>query len=167
MQQDALDDAHLLRLLRHLDDAAVRVAAIVAVGQLSPPLVGVVFQFLLVEVLVEHLDGTATHGDGDDAHPLIGKFLDHRAAEIVAGPQFSHRADDGALGCVPVAERSLGVVEVAGGQHLEARVHVAHVLRFPLGVAFHVRLSETNVDVEVRVCLAVRALQGGRQQSDA
>ena len=68
MQEDALDDTCFLCLACHVDEALVGIAAIVVFGDGRPPLIGVVGQFLLALVLVEHLNGRATHGHSHDTH---------------------------------------------------------------------------------------------------
>ena len=73
------------------------------------------------------------------------------------GAKSSVGADDRTLCLVPVAQRTLGTAEVAGGQHLEAWIDVALVHFLPLGVTLHVRLSKTNVDVEIGVHFPFRS----------
>ena len=138
VQQDALDDAYLLSLLGHLDDAAVRVLAVVIPGYLSPPLVIIFFVFLFVHILVEHLDGTATHRNGNDTDLFVGEFLYHRTTEIVRRSKFAHRVDDRTLGLVPVAQSTFRFVKVARCQHLETLIDIPFVLGFPIGIALHI-----------------------------
>ena len=163
VQQDALDDTCLLGLPGHLDDAAVRVCAIVIPGYLSPPLIVIVFVFLLVQILVEHLDGTAAHSNGNDTDLLVGEFLYHRTTEIVGRSQFAHRADDRAFGLIPVAQCTLGIVKVARCQHLETLIDIPFVLGFPLGIAFHIRLPETDIDIEIGINFCVHIEIAGHQ----
>ena len=120
-------------------------------GEYRPPFIGVVGEFLLAFVLVEHLDGAASHGYGDDTDlDVLGQCGDHGAAEVVAHAEFPDGADDRAVGDVLVAEHAGGAGEIGGGEHPEAAVH-AFVAGLPLGIALHVGLSEAEVDVEVGV----------------
>ena len=119
MQQDALDDTYLLGLLGHLDDATIRIFTIVVSGNLSPPLVVVLLIFLLVLILIEHLNRTTTHSYCNDTNLMVGKIGNHRTAEIIGRTELANRTDNRTLGYIPVAQRTLGAVEVAGCQHLE------------------------------------------------
>ena len=115
MQQDTLDDTHLLGFLGHLDNTSVRVTAIVIFSQGHPPLAGIVFHLLFIQVFIEHLDRTAAHGHGNDANLLVWQFSNHRTTEIVCRTQFSIRADNGTLCSVPITFCTLWGREVAGG----------------------------------------------------
>ena len=155
MQQDTLDHTYLLSLLRHLDNTAVRIFAVVIPGNLSPPFVIVLFVFLLIQVLVEHLNRAATHGNSDHTDLLVRQLLHHCAAEIVSRAKLTNRADNRTLGFIPVAQLPLRTIEVTRSQHLEPVVHIPHILRFPLGVTLHVRLSEAYIDIKVRIHLCL------------
>ena len=165
MQQDSLDDAHLLGFLRHLNETAIRVAAIVARGKLSPPLIGILIELVLIEVLVEHLDGAATHGNGNHTDFLIRECIHHCTSEIVGRAELTHWTDDRALRRIPVSKFTLGRIKITGCQHLETLIYVSHILSFPLGIALHVRLSETQVDIEVGVYLRICMRQHRCQHS--
>ena len=143
MQENAFDHSYLLSLLRHLDDSAVRIAAIVVSGYLCPPLVRILVHLLLIQVLVEHLNGAATHGDGYDTDFLVGQGLHHRTTEIVCRTELAYRTDNRALCSVPVAQCALRRVEITSRQHLEPLIDIPHVLSFPHGITLHIGLAET------------------------
>ena len=104
MEQDALDNSHFLCLLGHLNDTSVGVAAIVVLGQRHPPLTRVILHFLLIFVLIEHLDRAATHSHGNDAHTdVLRKTLDHSASEVIAGTQSAVRTYQWRSSLVPLS----------------------------------------------------------------
>ena len=168
MQQDTLDDTYLLGFLGHLNDAAVRVATIMTLSQCCPPLVGIIFHFLFIQILVEHLDGTATHGNGNDTNLLISQFSHHRTTEIVGRTKLAIRTDNRTFGLIPIAQSTFGtgIVEITGSQHLEPLVNVTHILGLPLGIALHVRLSEADVDIEIGINICVSLREAGRQAQE-
>ena len=165
MQQDTLDDTYLLRFLGHLDDAAIGIAAVVLIGQRCPPLSRVISQFLLIQVFVEHLDRTAAHrhGNNPDTHTL-GQVLHHSTPEVVGRAKAANRIHQRRHGLVPVARSSLRVSEVTGCQQSETVIDTGLIDIFRLRITLHIRLPETDVDVEIRIHFGIDAKKSGCQQ---
>ena len=137
MQKDTLDDTNLLGFLSHVNDTAIRILTIIVSSNLSPPLVVIILILLLVKVLIEHLDRTATHCNGNDANLLVGQFFYHRTTEIVRRSKFTHRANNRTLGRIPITQCTLGTGEITRCQHLETWID-SYILLFPLGITLHV-----------------------------
>ena len=154
MQQDALDDTHLLRPPAHNHQSQVGIATIVVVGQLCPPFARIISNRFGTIILIKGLDGTAAHGHCHHAHLHIGWQCGHHGtSEVVSHTQSSHRADDRALSRVPQPRAAFGRSEVCRSQHLEAGIDIV-VPFLPLGIALHIRLPKTKIDIEIGIGLS-------------
>ena len=168
MQQDALDDTCLLRLLAHVHQSLVGVAA-VGPDTFCLPAIGLGQN---TSDLVRHktFDGDTADGYIHDAHlDITGQGCYHGTSEIVGHAQSAPWADNGAVRRIPVAQGSFGTAEITRSKHLETLVHfVVHIL--PPGIALHVPLSQTKIHIEIGVGLGRSLLwlgqHGQSQQSD-
>ena len=87
VEDDALDDAILLRLLGHFDQATVGVSAVFVDALRHPALLRP--RIICIVILVEQLDAATCNGHHDDAHLDLGiGFFDHGTAEVIRRPEF-------------------------------------------------------------------------------
>ena len=155
MQQNALNHATLfLRDFGHIDKAFVGI--VVVLFQHSHHPVGAFGAVGGNAVLHKGLDIASANGHVNDANAhVLGQILDHCAAEVIDWRQASVFAAQGRNGGVDFTHLAAHFREIDGGHHLVACVNVLAVNVFNLGVAFHIRLSEAEINVHLFVVLCI------------
>ena len=151
MENEALDDAHLLRLLCDIDNRLrhIAIACVFLRIVLEPGFCRREVSFVLV--LVKELDARATHRDRDNPNRHVGHAVGHRAPKpvgnrnrIAAVKKRWHRR-------VNIAKRVTTLARAfLSRKNLEARIFdLVRALR--IRGAAHVGLAIRDVDVEIGV----------------
>ena len=162
MEQDALDDTTLLSDLCHIDEALVGIVVVGSEGILHPVLCRLEIRFHLFRH--EAFDINTANGYIDHTHTyILWQGSHHRTAEVVGHTDLRPLTHQRRGGVVPLAHLTDWIGKVGAGHHLKARVDTL-VDGFWLRLAFHVRLSETQVDVEVLIHLCAGMLHPQQQQ---
>ena len=149
MEQNALDDAHFLCFLAHIDQTLVRSVAVIGHNDLLS--LGHVVEIICSLVWHIAIDGDGTDGNVNDTNPGFSRQgSNHGAPKEVGYTQTRFWSHNRRCGCVPFAQCTFGLVEIPCSQHLEARINI-HIHILWNGVAFHIRLPKAEVNVEIRI----------------
>jgi len=151
VHQDALDHAVFLGLLAQSDQPLIGIVA-VGLEHALHPVGGLVLGIVGNLVGHEAFDLDAADGHGNHAHTDVGGQTGCQCApEIIDGCQAIVAAAERRKGLVPFAHLPAATVVVDGGHHLEAVAYTLQVLGLRAGGSLHVRLAETEENVEVGV----------------
>ena len=148
--EHSLDYSLLLGNLGQFDETGVWIVVVV-LGHILHPL-WLLLKIRSIVLLVEEFDSATTNGDINHSHlDILRQTLHHLPAEIVGGCQTSVGATKGRNGSVPLSlfPSQLGIIH-RSHRH-ESRVHSLHVLLLITGITLHIRLSETEVNVEILI----------------
>ena len=150
MHQHTLDDAILLSLLGQCDEALVGIVVVGCKHGLHPAW-GSLY-VVLDAVGQESLNGNAadSHVDHTDAD-VLGQRLDHSTTKPVCRRQACIRAAERGRGFTPLTHLAASLRVVDSRHEQKARTRTGDVLSLGLGCSLHVRLSETEEDIEIRV----------------
>ena len=159
MQQDTLDDTRLLGYLSHIDHPLVRIVVVGFEIVLQP--VGLILDIASHLLRDKAFDLRAAECHVNDTHLYVLRQVSHhRTSEIVSHTQSCALTHKGRCGGIPLTHLTLGTCKIHTGQHLETRIHRL-VLCLWGGITLHVRLSETEIDVELRLILRILFLLFG------
>ena len=163
VHQDTLDDTVLLSLLGQCDQTLVRVV-VVGLEHAFHPVRRLGLHVVVNAVGQESLDVDAADGHMDDADLDVLRQGGHqRTAEPVGRCQSCIRTTEWGDGLVPFAHlpfrECFGGGVIHCGHPQEPWAGALQVLGFRTGGSLHVRLSETEKDVEI----GIRFLGVGRQ----
>ena len=151
VQEYSLYDTISLRFLRQCQESLVGIVAITFEHPLHPlrcPRSHIVVD----RVLHKRLYLTTAYSHRDNAHPdAVGQVGNHRPAKIVDGRQAGILTAERRHGSVPLSHPATELMVVDGCHHSEPRVNPRKVLRLYLGIALHIRLSETEEDIEIGI----------------
>ena len=156
VEEHSFDDSCAYCYAGTCDEFLVWLVAVFLHVVLEP--VGFVCECCWVEVFHEVLYSASPYCYVDDANgDGIWQVCHHGSSEVVAGCESCVGAAEGWKCCVPAVglPNVVGVFVWYGWHHLESWVHSCAVLCLDGCVAFHVRLSEAEVDVEIGVCFCV------------
>ena len=152
MQQDALDDTYLLCLLSQSNEFAVWIVVIALAEVLVP--ISSLGNILLTQVLIEEIDiSTANCHMHYTYLYAFWQLLYQRATEIIGRSQTSPLTAERWNSGIPSTLLSSDAWHVNSREHTETSVDILTVLRFNSCISLHVRLSETQINMEVRVKL--------------
>ena len=150
VHQHTLDDTVLLCLFGQCDEAFVGIVAVGLQHALHPS--GCRLCIVGNAVGHEALDFDAANGHMDDADfDVVRQRCHQRAAEPVGRGQPCVGTAEGRRGLTPLTHLTAALRVVNSRHQQETRSCTHKVLGLRLGCTFHVRLSETEEDVEVRV----------------
>ena len=148
-------------------------------GQRQQPLIGIVVVglqhafhpvgsfFGIGSNLVGHeaLDTDAPDGDMNYSHPdMLGQRLDERASEPVGRRQSRVGTAQGGSGLAPLTFSPAPLRIVDGRHEKKTGSRSRYILCFRLGSPLHVRLSETQEDIEIWINSGIRSKEPGGQQ---
>ena len=139
----------MLGFSTHIDQSLVGIVVISSSSFLDEPcrIIQIVFHF----VGHESFDTDATDGHVDDTNlDLFRQGCNHCTAKIVCYAQSGSWLHDGRRGCIPFSQGTSWLVEPAGCHHLETGIDM-QVPFFGGGSSFHIRLTKTEVDIEIRI----------------
>ena len=150
MQQDTLDDTLLLSYLGKLDESGVWIAVILRCEVLHP--VGLLLQIRLIGTLVEKVDAGTAHSHGDGSHlDAVWQVIHHLSSEIIYRSEASVwsclRRDSG----MPLSLFPSCLLIIHGIHSHESWIYSCPVDVFNGGIALHVRLSETEINLKIRI----------------
>ena len=150
MHQDALDDTILLCLLGQCDQTLVGIVVISLQHSLHPSWSP--FHITLDAIGKETFDVDTTNGHMDNANlDVLGQGLHHRTTKPVGRSQSRIRTAQGSNSLTPFAHLTATLRVVNGRHQQETRTRTLQILSLRFGSTFHVRLSETQEDVEILV----------------
>ena len=150
MEKNTFDDTRFLCLLRHVDECTERVVIVLSAVVLKPLFRVCDDAFALV--FVEEFDRASAHRHVDDTHAdILRQVLHHSSSEVVGRRQSCPVSAKRRISRVPLSRFSVLCWHIHSRHHLESRVDILTVLVFNGRIALHVRLSEAEVDMEIRV----------------
>ena len=166
MEQYTTDNPVLLSLTSHFHQSAIRIV-IVFLGHILQP-ARTVRDIIGTRIRVKQFDLATTHGHIDNTHALaFRQAVAERASEIVGRCQSCSHAHQWRHGLIPLphlASRQIqrirtlipGIrfhrrrIEIHGSHRQKALRYILEILRLRTGIALHIRLSETEEDMEIR-----------------
>ena len=150
MHQDALDDTILLCSLGQGYQSLVGVASVSFQHTLHPTWRSL--HIALDAVGQKSLDVDATNRHMNDTNlDIFGQRRHHRTAKPVGRRQARVRTAKGGYGLTPLAHSASLLWEIHSGHQQESRARALQVLSLRTRRPLHIRLSETQEDIEVRV----------------
>ena len=163
VEDDALDDAVFLGLLRHIYQTLVRVIAIILDDILEPA--GLGRHIALVKRRIERHDAAARNGHDHDTDPdLRVELFDQRASEVIRRAEAPMLVRQRGNRVIPRSEfPSVEVVDCR--EHLEARIDRL-VLAFDSALALHIGLAEGEIDVEVGIRIGINRGRRHKRQPE-
>ena len=152
MQEDALDNTLLLGYFCQFYQSGVWISVVLGCKVLHP--VGLFLEISLIGTLIEEVDAGSAHGHGDGSHlDAVWQVIHHLSSEIVNRSQSCRGSCLWRHGGVPLSLLPSRLFIIHGIHSLESRVHARSVDVFDSRISFHVRLSEAEINLKIRIRL--------------
>ena len=150
MQKDALDDTLLLGNPGKLDESGIRITMILGCEILHP--VWLLLQVSLIGTLIEEVNASTTHRHGDGSHlDAIRQVIYHFSAKVIHRTQASAWSYLRWNGSIPLSFFPSSFFIIHGIHSHESWIHSCSVDVFNGGIALHIRLSETEINLKIGV----------------
>ena len=151
MHQNTLDDTVLLSQFSHLHKSCVRIIIVCRQHPLHPA-GSTVCNIICNAVRKESLDMASSYGDIDDTDlDILRKGFNQSPSEIVSRCKACILAAQRRNSRVPLAFHPSSFLIIDASHHLEAFTDSFKILFLDPRITLHIRLAETEIDMEVRV----------------
>ena len=149
MQQNTFNNSILLSYSGHLDQSLVRIIIIFLKHSLHP--VRSCLYIFLTGIFLKKFNTTSTnsHVHNTNSH-IFRKILYHSSTEIIGRCQSCTLPAQWCTCRIPFTFNSSHLIIIYSRKDLKTRVDNS-VLRFISGISFHIGLSQTQINIKIRV----------------